>query len=281
MAGDRTVTDTDGRLGETPLNLQAYLERIGYGGPLGPTTEVLEALHLAHATHIPFENLDILLGRPVRLDLAHLQDKLVSGGRGGYCYEHNLLFARVLEQAGFAVERLAARVRFGRVQPRPRTHMLLLVSSGADRWIADVGFGSEGLLLPVPFVPEAVSRHFAWRYRVVEEPPDRWALQSGRDDTWLDLYAFTLEPQLPVDYEIANYYTSTHPASAFTRTLTVQLPTPRARYILRNRELVIDDGRRLSRRPVADDEALLEVLAGTFGLHFSPGTRFAYREEDV
>lgn len=263
-----------------PLDLQAYLRRIDYRGPLEPGSDALAALHLAHATHIPFENLDILLGRPIRLELAQVQDKLVAGRRGGYCYEQNLLFAHVLQALGFSVERLAARVRYGRERPRPRTHMFLMVAVDGERWITDVGFGAEGLLLPVPFRPGAPSRHFAWTYRVMEEQAGRYVLQSRRGGGWLDLYAFTLEPQLAVDYEMANYYTSTHPDSAFTRILTVQLPTPRARHILRNRELIIDDGGRLSRRLIDSDEALLEVLAETFGLHFDPGTRFAYRATD-
>src|SRR5690242_2886518 len=95
------------------LDLDAYLKRIEYTGDLEPTYSVLEALHRAHTTHIPFENLDILLGRPILLDLASLQTKLVLGCRGGYCFEHNLLFAAVLERIGFSLIRLAARVHHG------------------------------------------------------------------------------------------------------------------------------------------------------------------------
>src|SRR5438477_12188005 len=108
-------------------DLDAYLRRFEYGGSLKPTYDVLAALHLAHATHIPFENLDILLGRPIHLDLDTLQAKLVHGCRGGYCFEQNVLFAAVLEQLGFAVHRLAARVRYRAQHVLPRTHMLLEV----------------------------------------------------------------------------------------------------------------------------------------------------------
>jgi N-hydroxyarylamine O-acetyltransferase len=132
------------------LDLPAYLRRIGYAGGLEPSRATLEALHLAHATAIPFENLDILLGRPIRLDLASLQAKLVRGGRGGYCFEQNLLFAAVLEHLGFALTRLAARVRLRADRVNPRTHMTLAVAVEGERVLADVGFGVEGLLLPVP-----------------------------------------------------------------------------------------------------------------------------------
>ena len=123
-------------LARTDLN--NYLRRIGYAGGLTPTYDVLAALHQAHATHIPFENLDILLGRPIRLDLASLHAKLVVGRRGGYCFEQNLLFAAILQSIGFSVARLAARVRYRTHRVLPRTHMLLLVSIDAEDWIADV-----------------------------------------------------------------------------------------------------------------------------------------------
>src|SRR5881398_483010 len=118
------------------LDLDAYLARIGYQGGLSPTAAVLKALHSAHVFSIPFENLDILLGRPILLDLESLQAKLVHGKRGGYCFEQNLLFAAVLEQLGFAVTRLAARVRRGAARLLPRTHMTLRVEVEGAAWLA-------------------------------------------------------------------------------------------------------------------------------------------------
>jgi len=260
------------------LDLDAYLERIGYAGPLEPTAPILEALHLAHATHIPFENADILLGRAVRLDLAGLQAKLVAGGRGGYCFEQNLLFAAVLERLGFGVTPLAARVRHRGDRVLPRTHMTLLVRIGNAEWVADVGFGGEGLLLPVPFGAGGEVRHFAWTYRIVEEAAGQWLLQSRRDSGWANLYSFTLDPQAPADYEMANYYTSTHPDSPFVRTLIAQLPTTEARFLLRDRELTTDRGGSVEQRVIVDDEDRLSVLADTFGLRFPAGTRFTRRD---
>lgn len=258
------------------LDLRAYLSRIGYAGDLHPTHAVLEAIHLAHATHIPFENLDILLGRPILLDLDSLQTKLVAAKRGGYCFEQNLLLAAALEELGFSVQRLAARVRYRTQQILPRTHMLLLVNVDGASWLADVGFGAEGLLMPVPFASDHVARQSAWTYRVVGEA-GQWTLQSRRDQTWADLYAFTLEPQQPVDYEMANHYVSTHPNSRFVRTLTAQRLTPETRYVLRNRELTVDRGHATTTRVLGDDDELLAVLAETFGLNFPPKTRFHYR----
>ena len=253
------------------MQLDAYLQRIGYTGDLRSSASVLEALHLAHATHIPFENLDILRGLPIRLDLDSLQRKLVDGRRGGYCYEHNLLFAAVLEEIGFSVTRLAARVRYRATSVLPRTHMLLLVDTDAGRWLADVGFGAEGLLQPVPFDSGQESKQFAWTYRVTPGPKgpglrDAWVLQSKHAEGWLDMYGFTLEPQLLVDYEVANHFTSTHPESRFVKGLTVQLPRPEARTALRNRELSVDDGTTVTARMLADGDAIRRVIAETFGL---------------
>jgi N-hydroxyarylamine O-acetyltransferase len=260
------------------LDLDAYLGRIGYSGSLQPSRATLEALHLAHATRIPFENLDILLQRPIRLDLASLQEKLVLKKRGGYCFEQNLLFASVLERLGYSVTRLAARVHYPNRPKLPRTHILLRVETDGAPWLADVGFGLEGLLRPVAFVAGREARQFAWTYRVTKAEGE-WALQSRRNQVWTELYSFTLEPCLPVDFEPANHYTSTHPDSRFVHTLTAQLPTPEIRYRLRNRELVLDRGATITRRVLADDDELFAVLAETFGLHFPAGTRFAYRED--
>ena len=255
------------------LDLDAYLRRIGYSGDLQPTRAVLEALHLAHATHIPFENLDVLLKRPIRLDLASLQAKLVSAGRGGYCYEQNGLFAAVLRELGFAVTPLAARVRYRVTLALPRTHMTLLVQAGGASFLADVGFGSAGLLLPVSFGSEAQAQQFAWSYRIVAQDSLR-VLQMMKESSWTDLYAFSLEPQEQADYEMANYYVSTHPASRLVHTLTVQKITPEARYTLRDREYTEDRGTDVTTRELTGAEDFEALLTQTFGLRVPEGFRY-------
>jgi len=259
------------------VDLDAYLARIGYAGELQPTAAVLEGLHLAHATHVVFENLDILLGRPIRVDLESIQAKLVHGRRGGYCFEQNTLFAAVLERLGFRVTRLEARVRLGAHRILPRTHMLLQVEADDRAWLADVGFGTGGLLKPMPLAMGPVVHQYAWNYRLAGEPGGLWVLQSGRGDEWGDLYAFTLEPKYPIDFEMANHYVSTFPASRFVQMLVVQSSTVEARYNLRNYEFSVDRGGEVINRPLADHAELLQVLGQTFGLEFPPGTRFAIK----
>src|SRR5262249_18141649 len=247
--------------------------RIGYEGERRPTAEVLGKLHFAHATHIPFENLDIHLGKPIRLDLDSLQAKLVGAQRGGYCFEQNTLLAAALQQIGFQVTRLSARVRMGATHLLPRTHMLLRVEVEGSPWLADVGFGGEGLLQPMPLVAGRENRQYHWCYRMIEEG-DLWVLQSLHAGSWQDLYAFTLDPQFDVDYELVNYWTSTQPTSIFVKTLTVQQPTPEGRNFLRGRQLTLGLGETASVRDIEGEETLLKVLRKVFGLSFPSGTRF-------
>jgi N-hydroxyarylamine O-acetyltransferase len=267
-------TETSGA-GGAEFDLAAYLTRVGLAAAPDPTADGLAALHLAHATHVPFENIDVLLGRPIRLDLPSLQGKLVAGRRGGYCFEQNLLFAAALEAVGFPVTRLAARVRYRANRLLPRTHMLLRVEAGGESWLADVGFGGSGPLTALRLVPGAEQRQFLWSYRLTEEG-GVWVLQGKTPGGWQDFYAFTLERQELVDYEVANYYVSTHPDSPFTRSLVAQRPTPEARYLLRNRELTVETAAGGETRNVSDAE-LPNVLARLFGLTVPDGTTFPDR----
>jgi N-hydroxyarylamine O-acetyltransferase len=259
--------------GDDVIDLGAYLGRIGYSGRLDPTIETLRCLHVAHATHIPFENLDILLGRGIALDLKSLQAKLVTGRRGGYCFEQNTLFAAVLESLGFAVIRLAARVRFGSKAIRPRSHMLLSVAVDSEPWLADVGFGGEGLLYPIRLNEEDEVRQGQWQFRVCADGEVR-VLQSLHADGWFDLYAFTQEPQFSVDYVVSNHFTSTFPQSPFVRSLIAQRNSLDARWTLHDRELTEERPDRKTTINLPDDEALLVTLADVFTLEFPAGTRF-------
>jgi N-hydroxyarylamine O-acetyltransferase len=263
---------------EPVIDLEAYLERVGYTGGVDPSLATLQRLHLAHATSIPFENLDILLGRRISLDIDALQSKLVVNRRGGYCFEHNTLFSAVLDALGFQVTGLAARVRFGSTAIRPRSHMLLSVKLDGQPWIADVGFGGEGLLYPVPLLGIEPSLEFGWTFRV-QTDGDVYVLQSLHNDGWFDLYAFTQEPQCQVDYVVANHFTSTYPHSPFVQSLVVQRQDCNTRFTLRNRELAEESASRRITRMLPDDDAVRIALADVFGLCFPTGTRFRYQEQ--
>lgn len=262
------------------FDIATYARRIGFQGDLRPSAACLQELHLAHATHIPFENIDVLLGRPIRLDIDSVWNKLVANRRGGYCFEQNALFAAVLESMGCKVTRLGARVRLGATGITARAHMLLAVEAEGDRWLADVGFGGEGLLYPIPWRLGEPAEQFGWQYRLIEINTV-YLLQGLRAEGWLDLYSFTMEEQHPVDYEVANYHTSTHPDSFFRKKLMVHLPSPEERITLVNRRLITRRPQGASEILLADDAAILETLAGRFGMRFPASTRFPYVEEAI
>ncbi|WP_437807306.1 arylamine N-acetyltransferase family protein [Sorangium sp. So ce1078] len=255
------------------LDLDAYLARIGYRGALAPTRGVLDALHTAHAYSIPFENLDVLLGRPIRVDLASVQAKLVRARRGGYCFEQNTLFVAALRRIGFKVTTLIARVRFQRSDIGPRTHMLSLVELPEGPFIADVGFGGPGLTQPIRLV-EGESQAQPHDIVGLRREGPLWVLESRAREPWQDLYAFTLEEHFPVDYEVANHYTSTHPSSLFVNNVLAALPSPEARLTLRNRQLGVLRGGQFERFELGDDE-LLDVLKNRFGLELPAGARLS------
>ncbi len=252
------------------VDLEAYLRRIGLGAAPPVDLAGLRALHLAHASTIPFENLDIQMGLPIRLDLASLQAKLVGRRRGGYCFEHNTLFLAVLRTLGFEAFPCEARVRKGATQVLPRTHMLLLARVQGSDWLCDVGFGGEGLLQPVP-LDGAAHTQFLNIYRVVDEQGLR-VLQSFHHGDWEDLYAFVPEPRLPIDFEVANHYTSSHPDSRFVTTLTAQLSGPEVRRILRNRAYAELRGDEAEGRELAPDE-VIPLLRKAFGIDLPEGAK--------
>lgn len=200
------------------FDLDAYLERVGLGG--SPT---LAQLHRAHATSIPFENLDPHRGLPVSLELGDLQRKLVAGRRGGYCFEQNLLLKAALEAAlGAEVELLLARVRVGMApgEVRAPTHLVLRVHSEGAVWLADVGFGLGTLLEPLPFETGGVHEQAGWRYELVRDG-EELVLRGAAGDQWEDLYGFVPRAVPAVDLELSNWYTSAHPESAFVTGIVV------------------------------------------------------------
>jgi N-hydroxyarylamine O-acetyltransferase len=260
------------------LDLDAYLARTGAPRPLAPAREALVSLHRAHCAAIPFENLDVLLGRPIELELDALEAKLVRARRGGYCFEQNTLFQAVLEALGFRVTPLAARVRAGATSIRARTHMLLKVDLPEGAFVADVGFGGDGLVHPIALAEGGETWVGFMGHRLRREGTDWWVLQGNDASGWTDLYAFTLEPHFPIDFVMANHFTSTWPRSSFVLNLTAQRSWPEKRTVLLNRELAVRRAGASETTTVRDPAHLLEVLEAHFGLVFPAGTRFRQPE---
>lgn len=252
--------------------LEEYLDRVGRPGVGAPDLDTLRRLHEAHVDAIPFENLDILLGRGIHLGLDRLRDKLIAQRRGGYCFEHNALFAEILRQCGFTVVTMEARVRSGTRALRPRTHMVLAVLLDGRHWLADVGFGGDGLLEPVAMSGQPSAASAGLVHRVVDEGELR-VLQMRQGSGWEDQYAFVLQPVHAVDFEMASWFTSTYPESPFVRTLTVQRTTRTVRYVLRYPAYTETRDSGTVTREIARHE-LLPLLDEVFRIHLPADTLF-------
>jgi len=256
----------------TADELAAYLRRVGHDGPVRPDLQTLTALHRAHPAAIPFESLDPLLGRGVRIDPASVHAKLVLGGRGGYCFEQNGLFQRALAAIGFRTTSLGGRVRWMLPEdapPTPVSHMLLEVDLPEGPFVCDVGFGGQSPTAPLRLELQAEQQTPHGTYRLVAVD-GAYDLQMRLPDRWGTLYRFTLEPRHEADYEVANWFTSTHPQSRFTNNLVASRAHPDRRVNLFNRRRTtywLGGGE--AEDELTDAEGLRRALAEDFGLELT------------
>lgn len=275
------------------MDLHAYLQRIGYRGPLEPTPATLAALHRAHLLSVPFENLDIHLGRPIVLALPALYAKIVAGRRGGFCYELNGLFAWLLRELGFEVELLSARVFEQGLEGPEFDHLALAVRMNAGwsadtgrevdgGWLADVGFG-DSFLEPLRMRGGDENAQDSGTFRLTKAIVERLGDPGGegtgapRADLvlersrpagapWEPQYVFSMAPRVLSDFDAMCRFHQTSPRSSFTRRTICSRATPRGRVTLSNqRRIVTDDGQR-GECPIATAAEYRRVLRGEFGI---------------
>jgi N-hydroxyarylamine O-acetyltransferase len=249
------------------IDIDRYCARIGYDGPRTATVETLRELHNLHPQAIPFENLDPLLKRPVKLDTASLQSKLVDGGRGGYCFEHNSLFANVLRQLGFGVREATARVRWSVPAGvlTPRVHCLLFVEAEGEDYLVDVGFGGNVLTAPLRLQSREEQKTPHEDFRLVDEDNDRVVQEAKINGSWTPLYAYDFSETHPVDYEMGNWLTSAHPESIFVNGLLGARCEPGKRYALRDNNLSVHTLNGATQKQTLGSAAeLRDVLADVF-----------------
>jgi N-hydroxyarylamine O-acetyltransferase len=257
-------------------DLDAYFARIGYAGPREPTLAVLRALQLQHMMTVPTENLDVLRGQPISIDLTSLVRKLVHERRGGYCFEQNTLFYSVLHRLGYAVTPLLARVRW-QVPDDHRTgltHMVLRIEIEGRFWLVDVGMGGVGATAPLALDTEAEqSTPHELRRLLSKSGVTLHQMRSGAE--WLDVYEFTQTEPVPMDFELSNWYSCTHPKAYFVNNLVVTRVERDHRVIIYNCDFTYryPDGRAETKN-IESPEKLLALLAEHFDLHFPAGTRF-------
>jgi N-hydroxyarylamine O-acetyltransferase len=256
-------------MSEDNFDQDAWLNRIGYQGSREPVLATLRGVVEAHAAAISYESIDVLLDRPPKLDLESLQRKMIAGGRGGYCFEQNILFRGGLRSLGFDVTSLQARVVRGLAidAPRPMLHMVLQVDLAEGRFLADVGFGNLAPTAPLLLSPdlEQDTPHELMRFIRMG---DELTLQSRLGDRWEHIYRVVPLPRVDAEYEICNWFTASHPDSPYRSNLIAARPGPgRTRITLFNARLNVRHATGEAERRTLNDKAeYRDVLARMFGL---------------
>jgi N-hydroxyarylamine O-acetyltransferase len=243
------------------LDLDRYCRRIGLTEANGPSLGLLQATVARHAASIPFENLDIVLGRPIRLDIGSLQAKLVDNRRGGYCFEQNTLLRAALEQFGFRVSSLMARVVRGNAADAltPRTHLFLQVDLPEAAYLADVGFGNLTPTRPLRLDSDEAqpTEHEPFR---LQRMNDEILLQACLGGAWENVYRFNTTPTYPVDHEVGNWFTSTRPGGRFTENVIAARPALMCRRTFFNGDVTVRGLDNKTERVEAKDPAMLRGI---------------------
>ncbi len=259
-------------MSETAFSIDAYLDRIGLDRCSDPTLETLRTVVGRHCAAIPFENIDVLLGRTPKLDLESLQGKLVRDKRGGYCFEQNLLLRAGLQALGFTATGMIGRVvrSFPADAPRFALHMFVRVDLPDGPFLVDAGFGNLTPTAPIAMVPaiEQQTPHEPMRLLSVGS---ELVLQAKLGDTWENLYRLCSHAVVDADYVVANWFTATSPESIFVSNMIAARPG------LGGARLTFLNGRVSHRHPdgtveqqeLEDDARIFHALVGTFGLEVS------------
>ena len=249
-----------------------YLDRIGYNGDIKRDAQTLRGLHRAHMLRVPFENLSIVQKRPILLTEEALWDKMIVQKRGGFCYELNGLFAWLLQELGFDVTYLNARVynREGQLGI-DFDHLALLVRIPGQpgRWLADVGFG-DSFNEPLDFEEHDEQVQGLRSYRLEQAPGGFVSWQKNYDGAWQRQYFFDLQPHtFPGDYALACLYHQTSPASSFTRGSIISRATSEGRVSLQDGRLILTKDGQRTEQTIADAAEYNKLLKQYFDITLS------------
>ena len=254
------------------MDISAYLARIDYAKAIKPDVQTLRELQLAHVLHVPFENLDVRLKRPIQLSEQALWNKIIIQKRGGFCYELNGLFASLLNEIGFAVTYLNARVynRAGELGIDYDHFALLVKIPGQSvRWLADVGFG-DSFNEPLNFEERGEQVQGLRTYRLEQTSDGYITWQKNYDGSWERQYLFDLQPHnFPADYEAACLYHQTSPESSFTRGRVISRATPDGRVSLEDGQLILTKNGQRSQRSLESKDEYHLLLKEYFGISLS------------
>lgn len=249
------------------FDLNAYFERINYSGSKEPTEETLNEIHICHSLSVPFENLDVFYGKPPLLDGVSLYNKIVKNRRGGYCFEMNGIFSVALQRMGFRVKNLLARGTIDGINYTSKTHQVILVETGNKKWLADVGFGNDGIIAPLLLVEDTDQNQFSHVYRIVKETKfGGYLLQKKIGNTYNSLYAFNMDECCPEDFVMSNHYTATFPESFFKIMRMCTIPTKEGRITLTDTHFKVVKNEEVTENEISDEEEFNNYLKQYFKL---------------
>lgn len=246
------------------IDIAAYCQRIGYQGDLAPTAQTLRQLHEAHMLAVPFENLDIGLGRPIQLDEAMLLQKIVDQRRGGFCYALNGAFAALLRSLGFSVDLLSARVAHKAGGFGPEFDHLALLVHRDEPYLADVGFG-DSFRVPLHLRADKPQLQAMGAYWLKQEG-EPWTLLQFEDEAWRPQYQFTLQPRALADFAPMCHVQQTSPESHFTQKRICTRATPDGRITITDDRLIVTANGNRTERYLPDEGAYQDVLRTHFGI---------------
>ncbi len=249
---------------ELKVGIEAYLQRIKYVGEIRPTETTLRALHRAHLFTVPFENLDISLGREIVCDNDSILHKIVNEYRGGFCYELNGAFAALLRALGFRVTLLSARVAREDGSYGPEFDHLTLRVDLEEPWLADVGFG-DCFLEPLRLEPSIQQPQSGRIYRLTSIDSG-FGLEVMADGNWKKEYAFSLQPRELPEFAGMCRYHQTSPESHFTRQRICSLATPQGRVTLSDEKLIEARGNSRQERLLSGEQEWRAKLRELFGV---------------
>lgn len=252
-------------------DIQSYLNRIGYHGPLDGSAETLAALQEAHVKSVPYENLDILMGVPLSLEIPDLFRKIVKNHRGGYCFELNGLFAWLLECLGYPVHQCMSRFLRDETAIPMRRHRVLKVEAERIFWLCDVGVGGPSPCRPLQMEAGLEQHQGNEAYRLKQDPFLGWVVEEFRKDAWMQYYSFTEEPQLPLDYVMPSYWCEHAPESIFTKTGMLSIRTQAGRNTIAGDEFRIFTGKGVKVFVPESEEERKDALRTYFGIDLEAG----------
>lgn len=248
------------------MDVQAYLKRIGLNAPLPATVEGLHVLQDHHMRHIPFENLDVIMRRPLNLSPDALFDKIVTHKRGGYCFELNTLYAALLKELGFDPIPMLGRVWLrDPIETPPRTHLMHRVDIAGETWVTDVGFGGRASRVPLRMGRETALDDGDGGIRIVPEASFGFMVQREQDGVWSNQYSFEPDAAHKADIFAGNHWTENHPDSHFRHGIGVGLFTSKGRTSFYG-GLLTHRGRDTQTVQVSGLDATLKCLRDEFDL---------------